>query len=308
MTPTTMRRYQGEDDFWQIRQFLREVFLLNQRREISWPVARLDYWRWFGIDILGDGQLETGVFIWEMPDGRMAAVLNRESAGQAFLQLHPGLRTPQMEAEMLEVAEANLAVAGPDGRRKLTAWADWHDASLQGLLKQRGYTKENWPEYQHRYSVLRPTPAAPIAAGYTVRALGEGADLPARCWASWKAFHPNEPDERYLGGDWYPAIQRCPLYRRDLDLVAVAPTGELASFTTVWYDDVTRSAYFEPVGTHPAHQRRGLAKAVMAEGLRRLERLGATLAFVGGYSTAANALYNSFGPEYDLSEPWAKEW
>jgi mycothiol synthase len=109
MTPI-MRRYQNEDDYWQIRQFLREVFLLNGRHEISWPVMRMDYWRWFGIDILGDGRLETDVFIWELPDGRMAGVLNREGAGEAFLQVHPALRTPEMQAEMLAAAEAHLAV------------------------------------------------------------------------------------------------------------------------------------------------------------------------------------------------------
>ena len=100
-------------------------------------------------------------------------------------------------------------------------------------------------------------------------------------------------------------VQAAPLYRRDLDLVAVAPDGELAAFCTVWFDDVTRTAAFEPVGTHPAHQRRGLGRAVMAEGLRRAARLGATLCAVGSYSEAAGALYASLGfTEYDLSEPW----
>ena len=92
-------------------------------------------------------------------------------------------------------------------------------------------------------------------------------------------------------------------------MVAVAPNGELASFCTVWYDDVTRSAYFEPVGTYTPYQRRGLAKGVMYEGLRRVKRLGATMAFVSGHSPEANALYASvMGPEYDLSERWVKEW
>jgi GNAT superfamily N-acetyltransferase len=75
----------------------------------------------------------------------------------------------------------------------------------------------------------------------------------------------------------------------------------------VWLDDVTRTAVFEPVGTHPAHQKRGLGKAVMTEGLRRAERLGATLATVGSYSAAAHALYASMGfTEFDLSVPWRK--
>ncbi len=37
-----MRAYQTEDDYWRIRAFLREAFLLNGRRELCWPVARLD--------------------------------------------------------------------------------------------------------------------------------------------------------------------------------------------------------------------------------------------------------------------------
>lgn len=104
-------------------------------------------------------------------------------------------------------------------------------------------------------------------------------------------------------------IQNAPLYRRDLDLVAVAPDGAIASFATIWFDDVTRSAYFEPVATVPAHRRRGLGKAVLTEGLRRLKRMGVVVAFVGGSSLPANALYASvMGKELDLSETWIKEW
>jgi ribosomal protein S18 acetylase RimI-like enzyme len=63
------------------------------------------------------------------------------------------------------------------------------------------------------------------------------------------------------------------------------------------------------VGTHPDHQRRGLGKAVMAEGLRRAQRLGATLASVSSYSPAAHALYASAGfTDVELSEPWQRAW
>jgi len=108
---------------------------------------------------------------------------------------------------------------------------------------------------------------------------------------------------------WYRNIQTAPLYRRDLDLVAVAPDGAVAAFCTIWFDDVTRSAYFEPVATVPDHQRRGLGKALLTEGLRRLNRMGAVLAFVGGHSAAANGLYQSImGSDHDLYESWMKEW
>jgi len=72
--------------------------------------------------------------------------------------------------------------------------------------------------------------------------------------------------------------------------VAVAPDSKYAAFCTIWFDDVTRSAYFEPEGTAPQQQRCGLGKAVMCKGLRRLKRMGATLPFVGSYMPPAHAL------------------
>jgi ribosomal protein S18 acetylase RimI-like enzyme len=108
---------------------------------------------------------------------------------------------------------------------------------------------------------------------------------------------------------WYRNIQTAPLYRRDLDLVAVAPDGAVAALCTIWFDDVTRSAYFEPVATVPEHRRRGLARALLTEGVRRLERMGARTAHVGGYSQAANGLYQSvMGSEHELYERWVKAW
>jgi ribosomal protein S18 acetylase RimI-like enzyme len=134
-------------------------------------------------------------------------------------------------------------------------------------------------------------------------------ELPARSWLSWRAFHPDEPDEDYEGWEWYLNVQQAPMYRRDLDIVAVAPDGELAAFCTLWYDDVTRTGYFEPVGAEPAHHRRGLGKAVMCEAMRRIKRMGATLVTVGGFTPAANALYSSVvSPDCALSYPWVKEW
>jgi len=301
----TMRRYQTEDDFWRIREFLRAVFLLNGRREISWHVARLDYWRWHGIANCGHGALENDVFIWETRDGEIAAVLNREGPGDAFLQTHPGFHAPELAEEMIAVAEKHLA-----HKNKLCVWMDARDDARQKILVQRGYTKSGAAEHQWRRALDAPIPDAPIASGYTIRALGDGRELLERCYASGLGFHNGDLQiavNNRNNPTWYRNIQTAPLYRRDLDLVAVAPNGDIASFTTIWFDDVTRSAYLEPVATVPAHQRRGLARAVMTEGLRRLKRMGAMIAFVGGYSPEANALYASvMGGDFDLSEPWSK--
>lgn len=38
--------YQTEEDYWRIREFLREVSLHNDRHDFSWDVLRWGYWRW----------------------------------------------------------------------------------------------------------------------------------------------------------------------------------------------------------------------------------------------------------------------
>jgi len=40
-----LRPLTDSNDYFRARNFLREVFLLNDRLEHSWHVARLDYWR-----------------------------------------------------------------------------------------------------------------------------------------------------------------------------------------------------------------------------------------------------------------------
>jgi len=191
------------------------------------------------------------------------AVLNPDTAGEAFFQVHPDFRTGNLVSEMLDIAENRLPKSNEDGWKELIVWVNEGDAD----------------------------------------------ELPARSWLSWKAFHPDEPDEDYQGWEWYKNVQRVPLYGRDLDIIAVSPDGEMAAFCTVWFDDVTRTAVFEPVATHPNHLQRGLGKAVMTEGLRRAEKLGVTLATVSSYGKAALALYASMGfTEFDLLEPWIKEW
>jgi GNAT superfamily N-acetyltransferase len=299
------RKYRCDDDYWAVRQFLREVFLLNGRRELSWPLYRWDYWRWHVNANIFRFSLAAAVFLWETAEGRLAAVLHPDGPGEAFLEVHPAFRSVELEAAILSVAETQFATTQVDGRQRLMLWAHEGDALRRDLLVRRGYVRHGAPEYQRRRPMDQPIPEFRPAEGYTIRSLGDEGELPARSWVSWRAFHSDEPDEKYEGWEWYRNVQRAPLYCRDLDLVAVAPDGELAAFCTVWFDDVTRTASFEPVGTHPAHRRKGLSKALLAEGLRRVERLGATLATVGSYSEAAGALYASVGfTAYELSEPW----
>ncbi len=307
----SMRSYQDEDDYRRLRDFLRQVFMLNHRHIYCWPVARLDYWRWHGIMNLGHGRLETGIYLREDELGRIVAAVNQEDPGQAFIQIPPENKSVELEEEMIIQAEEYLRVPSRKGGKVLWLWCDSADERRQDILCKRGFTHiASSDERQWLRDLEQPIPQTSIPNGYAIRSLGNGTELPARSWASWRAFHSNEPDSKY-GGDWnwYQNIQRAPLYRPDLDLVAIAPSGEVAAFTTIWYDEETRSGLFEPVGTVPEHQRRGLARALFYEGMSRLKTLGCSLAMVSGFSVPANALYQTvMGSVHDVSQPWEKHW
>lgn len=303
------RPYNSEEDTWRIRTFLREVSLLNQRSEISWPVYRFDYWYWFVNPALFQMPMEKAIQFWETSDGDLAAFIVPENPGEATFNIHPRYDTAELLEEMFSVALAQYGRTQDNKSHQLTTWIPENDLIRQQIAAQLGFQKADYPEYQRRRLMSEPIHEVPIPAGYTLRSLGDSSEIPARSWLSWKAFHSKEPDEKYKGWDWYNCIQNAPLYRRDLDLIAVAENGEFASFCTIWFDDYTRTASFEPVGTHPDHQKKGVGKALMTEGLKRIKRLGATLSTVGSYSEPAGALYASIGfRDYLLSEPWETHW
>ena len=308
-----MQPYKNDDDYWRIREFLRHVMLCNGRRELSWHVARLDYWWWFINSSIEKINLQESIFIWETVSGQIAAVLNPEGKGQVFLQIDPDLSSRALMNEMVAVAEDHMTIIARDGNRKLQVFTDTQDMTLQEVLARRGFQRVERPEvseYQHRRNLEDPLPPLAEIPGYTVRAMEDGLEFLERCYASGLGFHEDDINVARDNRDhpeWYRGIQLAPLYRRDLDIIAVAADGSVASFCTMWFDDVSRTAYIEPVATVPSHRQKGLGKATILYGLHRLQRMGCKVAFVGGYSPAANALYFSvMGSEHDISEPWEK--
>ena len=97
---------------------------------------------------------------------------------------------------------------------------------------------------------------------------------------------------------WRERILCTPGYAPDLDLVAVAPDGRVAAFAILWLGPAVagrREGHFEPVGTRPEFRRRGLARALLLDGMRRLRAAGATHALVETEDVreGANGLYQT---------------
>jgi GNAT superfamily N-acetyltransferase len=182
------------------------------------------------------------------------------------------------------------------------------DTLRREVLASRGFTQISGWNHHYWRDITGPLPASMSPSGYTIRSMGDESEHPARSWCSWRAFHSDEPVSNYDGdSSWYRNIQSAPLYRRDLDLIAVSGNGEIAGFCTIYYDDYTRSAVTVLVGVAAEHWRRGLGKAVMIEGMRRLQVLGCTRVFSTANEQPADALYRSVMTDMKRTDTWTKE-
>jgi mycothiol synthase len=178
------------------------------------------------------------------------------------------------------------------------------DAAYAALLRANGY-RFKAEHIAQRVRTLAQLPAAPVLpVGYQVRGMRE-EDIASRVPVHHDAF-----GNLKMNAARYARLMRGPIYRADLDLVAEAPDGSIAAFATFWYDEDNRSANIEPVGCHAAHRRRGLARALMVEGMRRVAALGGTrisLFSSADTSAAGPHLYESLGmPVAGITATWVR--
>ena len=166
------------------------------------------------------------------------------------------------------------------------------DTALVGYLTERGYTQDGRFYVHMRRELEGEIPQSELPEGWTVRHVGGEEEWQRRVDTHREVYHPSR-----VTLEAYRRLRRAELYRPELDLVVVSPEGEFAAYCICWYDPTTRIGQFEPVGARAAFRRRGLGKALMFEGQRRLRNLGARTAIVltNGDNVPAIALYKSAG-------------
>jgi predicted N-acetyltransferase YhbS len=164
-----------------------------------------------------------------------------------------------------------------------------NDPALASALQQAGFTAiERDLEVTRRSLAGLEDPV--LSDGFTFSAVDDTL-VHERVEAHRAAFAPSV---LHIAG--FRRVRRTWPYRADLDRVALAPDGRVASSCLAWYDDTNGWGLLEPVGTRPEFQRRGLAAAVCLDALHHLRDAGAHSAQVGCESGSAGcATYHSIG-------------
>lgn len=259
-----------------------------------------DTWRqrmWRRTD--GSGRLDAWAWV-ELPYTVRRSDGSEATSDRANLiwQVHP--KRPELLDEILDWYREQA-----DGLDRSVIPQDG-DADMLARLPAHGYLLDtedagddgDWHQFNRR--PLRGLEGPTLPAGFRFRTARDvGPTAAAR--AHIDAWHPSTFTETSMAG-----VQACWPYREDLHVLVEAPDGTLVASAIIWCDPVSRTAEFEPVGTHRAYRRQGLATALLWHGMHQVRDAGADtmlVACVGAASnTAARDLYYGVG-----FEPFARD-
>jgi ribosomal protein S18 acetylase RimI-like enzyme len=189
-----------------------------------------------------------------------------------------------VEARARETKEPEIFVSVAEG-----------DDGLQGAALARGYEPSERYGYELVYDLVSDPGPPQLPWGFEMISLTPAlADRYVTLHrAAWSRVNAPSTYDR----DQHEIVTAMPDFRYDLVPIVAASDGSLAAYCMSWWDPRSKSVEIEPLGTHPDFRRKGLARAIVREVLRRSWALGARYVLVWGVSAnpEAKALYVSAG-------------
>lgn len=264
------------------------AWALREQYDVQHPIR---LWTWEGV---------VEAIAWFVGPGQLW--LEATSTGELWLP------------EIIARAEESLLRSRSIGQATTLSVRAFQDDQVRiAGLSRLGFERAGPDSVHFELDLAKAAPEVELPPGFAVRN-GVGVD-PERRAAShrdaWSALdHIGIANARStFSATAYESLRASPVYRPDLDLVVVAPDGALVANCICWADERSGIGTFEPMGTHPDFRGRRLARALLAEGLRRLRGLGLRRARISTahFNTSAISAYSSIFQPLDRSFWWSKE-
>jgi GNAT superfamily N-acetyltransferase len=295
------RPYQSNADLYEMGNLIRRAYAAQPNWN-TYSFARFDIWmqRRLADEVLfHKADWQQDIHLWES-DGKLIGTVFFESPSDAALIGDPAY--PDLLPLMFDWAEARYRTKNSDQPLMIEAMES--NVTRCDLLKSRGYTL--YPSYFiHRHKLLDPNEIEPVnlPPGFHIQPIETEEDLRLYPSAVQSVFN------RHATAEQDEFLKDTPSYTPDLHLAVWSDHNEIAAFCTVWIDPVNHYAEFEPVGTVPSFQKRGLGSALLAYAHNRLREKGCPLATVQSWSTSegANKFYQGAGLlPHDHQLNWVK--
>jgi len=207
-----------------------------------------------------------------------------------------GIEIEAMSRAEMQIAELRKNNAKQWGGHFVSGARQDH-AKRIAFLEEHGFIPGGeFSEINMLRSLDEPIPNVEIPAGCQVRAISSDADeISNRAEAHREVWHPWTVGN--ISNEDYAYFMRLPGYQRDLDVIAVAPDGVIASYVNGWIDTLNQIGDLGPVGARLVYRRQGLTRAVLLDCLHRMKALGMKRVCVstGVSNTPATRLYESIG-------------
>ena len=240
-----------------------------------------------------------GIHIWEKivnetnHESKIVGLTIPERNYLYFIQIHPDYEFLLIEIvewvvehfrsiKDIQKIEKNLIIVCLDGYRP-----------LEEVLENQEFKKSINYGYLRFRDVNDPIHQFSIPDGFLIRSIKGKEEYKSYAKAIRETFGHGD----FFTSKVVESINSNSYYNPDLDLIVESPNGEIASFCTFRMDPKSKITELEPLGTLPKYRKLGLARAILGEGYKRLDKYNPTLLYIGGAADTpeANKLYDSTG-------------
>ncbi|HKY55537.1 MAG TPA: GNAT family N-acetyltransferase [Anaerolineales bacterium] len=168
------------------------------------------------------------------------------------------------------------------------------DLEQAGFESQANVGENSWSQVLMEHST-QISKVVNVPQGFRIRQLNGKSEIEA-----YVNLHRSVFESKNMTIEWRHRTLEHPEYISNLDLVAVAPDGQLAAFCICWLATDAEgeiAGQIEPLGVRAEFRQSGLGRAILLEGLKRLSSKGATRVYVQteSHRNAAFRLYESIG-------------
>ena len=293
-----MRDYHWARDFESVRRFLADIFKIRTAYT-NWIPSQLENLKFGpgGTEYLDEE--DEYLKIWETFDEaqqsllRIIAISHTKPSGRCWLSVHPNYTSVAREI-VLRMRNQVKEIKRDEGEElDMNLVVDDDDEELIQLLSDLGFQKGEIEGDKQVRPTDSPVPTYSLPEGYIIRNAVIEKDFQKYREVQMTVF----PHIVSMSMELLQLYSTASFYHEDLDIVAVGPDGKFAAFCTARIDPLSKIAELEPVGTHPDHRKRGLARAVICESLRRLEKYKPSAVVILGAAPTEGArrLYESVG-------------